>query len=408
MEESVLGNALLSLVHWLAQIYASVVDVHCLSGCLDPQHQKILNMLGNVMDKIVSNQFLMGVIYVGKHEDPEIIIKMQKKCSDIKNATVNSSFVNTYHSKCFEEQLKSVAFVDANTLVQQDAEIAPETITYCLQPLIAVEVLMHPNSSTQSYVSLLLMIQRLKNYSMSRLYCELIRSCLASLYNVCGISGTNRESMWCAVTFIKVPQILKELNSICKTSTDEKLDFSPDIIAAFELLLEDPILDYLDTKCGCNTIESLLVELEKHNLVNEMHVKHFAARRESVTIALSKIELNKQQTQIITLIKRAEHPLPGILKALECDYNKMHEPLLAMLYQVLSKSGNSFELILSVVTVEGKLKTFVSRLIRYNESSKQVAGESEQAGKIRAALFDVSFLMLTFIVQTYGSEVSIR
>lgn len=82
----------------------------------------------------------------------------------------------------------------------------------------------------------------------------------------------------------------------------------------------------------------------------------------------------------------------------------MQEPLLGMFCQVLS--GNSLELILSVASVEGKLKTFVSRLINCNESSKQVPGETGNPAMIRSTLFDVSFLMLTCIVQTYGSDVS--
>lgn len=83
----------------------------------------------------------------------------------------------------------------------------------------------------------------------------------------------------------------------------------------------------------------------------------------------------------------------------------MQEPLLGMFCQVLS--GNSLELILSVASVEGKLKTFVSRLINCNESSKQLVGETGKSATIRSSLFDVSFLMLTCIVQTYGSEVSV-
>lgn len=67
--------------------------------------------------------------------------------------------------------------------------------------------------------------------------------------------------------------------------------------------------------------------------------------------------------------------------------------------------GNSFELILSVATVEGRLKTFVSRLIQCNENSKQIPGELGKLSIIRSTLFDVSFLMLTSIVQTYGSDV---
>lgn len=95
-------------------------------------------------------------------------------------------------------------------------------------------------------------------------------------------------------------------------------------------------------------------------------------------------------------------PLSGILKTLATDYNKVQEHLLSMLGQVLS--GNSLELILSVASIEGKLKVFTQRLIKCNEYSKQVPGETGKPALIRLALFDVSFLMLFFIVQTYGSE----
>lgn len=161
----------------------------------------------------------------------------------------------------------------------------------------------------------------------------------------------------------------------------------------------------MDTKCVCNTIEFLLVELGKHHLVNEMHIKQFTAKRDAISSALMKLDLNaKQQPSIIQFVIRAETPFTGILKALSADYNKMQEPLVGMLCQVLT--GNSVELILSVATVEGKLKTFVSRLINCNEMSRQQPGEVGRPAMIRSSLFDVSFLMLTFIVQMYGSSVS--
>lgn len=186
---------------------------------------------------------------------------------------------------------------------------------------------------------------------------------------------------------------------------DEKLDYCPDVVKAFEQLGEDPILDFMDTKCACNTIEFLLVELGKQHLVNEKHIKQFTSKRDVISSALMKIDLNNQQPSLIKFVIRAETPFTGILKALSADYNKMQEPLVGMLCQVLT--GNSFELILSVATVEGKLKTFVSRLINCNEMSKHVPGEVGKPAMIRSSLFDVSFLMLTFIVQMYGSSVSV-
>lgn len=159
----------------------------------------------------------------------------------------------------------------------------------------------------------------------------------------------------------------------------------------------------MDTKCACNTMELLLIELGKQHLVNEKHRKEFTAKRDPISSALMKINLNKQPS-LIKFVIVAETPFTGILKALSADYNKMQEPLVGMLCQVLT--GNSFELILSVATVEGKLKTFVSRLINCNEMSKQQPGEVGKPAMIRSSLFDVSFLMLTFIVQMYGSSVS--
>lgn len=194
--------------------------------------------------------------------------------------------------------------------------------------------------------------------------------------------------------------------SIFSASENENLDYSPNIVVALEMLNEDPFLDFLDTKCACNTIEYLLSELAKHGLINELQVQKFASARDSIMVLLAKNDSTTQQPSIIKLVKRAEPAFSGILKALDGEYSKMQEPLLGMLCQTLSGSGNSFELILSIAAVEGKLKTFVSRLIRCNESSKQVIGEVDKAAQNRSALFDVSFLMLTFIVQTYGSEVS--
>lgn len=67
-----------------------------------------------------------------------------------------------------------------------------------------------------------------------------------------------------------------------------------------------------------------------------------------------------------------------------------------MLHQVLT--GNSFELVLAVATVQGQLRTLVQRLVRFNEVSK-VGGD-----RARSQLFDISFLMLVAIVQRHGAS----
>lgn len=127
-----------------------------------------------------------------------------------------------------------------------------------------------------------------------------------------------------------------------------------------------------------------------------------------MTAALQKLEPSNTPTSSIPkVIIRAEPTLAGILKTLNADYTKIHEALLSMLYQVLA--GKSFELMLAVATVEGKLKTFVTKLIKFNECSRQINEPvPPKTAATRAMLFDVSFLMLCSIVQTYGSDVSLQ
>lgn len=150
----------------------------------------------------------MGVIFVAKHQDADIMSKINRNYIEIKKNSISAGF--NIPGKQFEEYLKKIAYIDWKTLdvVPNSESTAVETITNCLQPLLAVKVHLNPSSDTQMFVNDLLMIQRLKNYSLSRLFCETIRACLMSLYNV---SGKLRESIWCAFAFIKVPHILRQL-----------------------------------------------------------------------------------------------------------------------------------------------------------------------------------------------------
>nr|XP_029732381.1 mediator of RNA polymerase II transcription subunit 24 [Aedes albopictus] len=409
-EEALLTKAMLSLVYWLMQIYEHAVETFGENRSLSADQQEVVEKTANVLEKIVQNQFLLGVVYVGKLADPELFGLVAKKCLDIESLTAKTGFVPPVVSQknvTVNDYIRKVQTIETGTLEMKDFDgKGVEPITFCMQPLIAIDILLNPNCDTQMYVLEFLSIRSLKNYPLSRLYCEIIRGCLTCLNNV---SGTSRESFICAFTFIKVPQIIRQIHRQSRVLNasdfeDAKPDYSPEVVEAFELLLQDSaILDFMDAKCACNTVEYLLNEMLKHHLINEKQSKMIAAKRDVITSGLQKLDLNTNQHSIVKFVLRAEPPLVGILKTLSSDYNKVQEALLGMLCQVLS--GNSFELILSVATVEGKLKTFVAGLIKCNENSKQVPGEMGKPAMTRAALFDVSFLMLVFIVQNYGSEV---
>ena len=176
-----------------------------------------------------------------------------------------------------DDSLKKLCNLEIENIVSNFAKIDAEPITYCLQPLIAVQNLVNPSTETSTYISQLHMIQRLKNYSNPRLYCEVIRACMMCLHDV---TGAFKESHWAGFTVLKLPQILKELHSSTLNGENETFEYSQDVIEAFELLLRyTPLLDKMDIICVGNSVEFLLNELQKVNLVTEKQAKQISSRR---------------------------------------------------------------------------------------------------------------------------------
>lgn len=362
------------------------------------QHQQILNLTKELLEHVSDNHYLIANWHIATREDPDRYKKIQRKYAEFKKLVASKKCISLQGQIEQLPLLKSDGSILINGKLEAETEIT-ESITLCLQPYTVTNVLLHPNCSTKSYVSHLQMIQRLKNYPLARVYSEMIRAAMITLHSVANENDVNRESMWYAFAFIKVPYILKQLH-VANSPEPTSNAYSSDMVLAIETIIEDPMFDMLDTFCATNTIEYFLKELVKHNMITSEHEQGFVARRDPMLIQLINIDSKHQPPPILKQLKKAEQLLCGISKTLETDHKQ--EPLLEMLCQLLS--GNNLELILAVATMDGKLKTFVSRLIRCNENSR-ASSDNTKPVAIRQALFDVTFLLLTFIVQLYGSDV---
>lgn len=389
-EEGILAGAVLSLSHWLLQCY-----LHALNNNQESTSEMLSKPIA-ILDQLLKCDFTTAMLYLAKHDDKDLYIEVVKKCQEVETAISQNPPVKTVVP--IQDILMKLCNLElgTNSLLPCSTEKNVEPLTYCLQALLAIEVLLNPSCDTQVLVNQLLMIQRIKGYSNARLYCELIRACLMILNDVL---GTSKESQWGAFTFLKVPHILQQLHNTNKGGEEE---FSQDVVDSLELLMQfSPLLDTMDARCSCNNLECFLSELSKLKLVSDMHVTLYRDKRESASEGLHKMEPVSSGQPITKVIIRAEPTLTRILKTLDAEYAK--EALLSMLCQVLT--GKSFELILAVATVEGKLRTLVQKLINFNECCKQGIDESPKHAQTRAMLFDITFLMLCYIVQTFGSEV---
>lgn len=393
MEEEILAFAVSSIIFWLLQVYHYSLSKYPSSNPI--QSQELLEKSTLLLTSIVNSDFLIAMFYLAKQNDSDEYNEVTKKCQEITAfMMMNTQFKApvTIH-----ETLQKICNMDIDKIAPLNNK--PEAVTHCLQALIAVNVLANPSADIHQLSGQLIMIQRIKAYPLSRLYCELIRACFISLNDAS--KDASKQALWAAFTFLKLPQIISYIHNICGTSNKEG-DSSAEVIEAFEKLLQGtPLLDVVDAKNSCNSIVSLLEPLVKLNVVSETQLAYFSQKRESKDVKLQKLEPTGLQGSVPSFITRAEPTLAGMLKTMGGDFHKTQDSLYPMLCQIVG--GTTLDTILAVATVEGKLKLFASRLIKFNEFALLTASE-KGASQSKVYIFDISFLILCSIVQEYGAE----
>ncbi|KAG7260038.1 hypothetical protein CRUP_001822 [Coryphaenoides rupestris] len=228
---------------------------------------------------------------------------------------------------------------------------------------------------------------------------EIWKACFTGLIE--SPEGTE-ELKWTAFMFLKIPQVLLKLKS---PQSDRGQEFMDDVNVAFEYLLKlTPLLDKADQRCNCDCLNMLLQECNKLGLLSDSNAANLSSKRaEGREYSPRRTTENANIQPNPGLILRAEPTVTNILKTVDADHSKSPEGLLGVLAHMLS--GKSLDLLLAAAAATGKLKSFARKFIKLNEFPKHISGEGSKSASVRALLFDISFLMLCHVVQTYGSEV---
>ncbi|XP_038595560.1 mediator of RNA polymerase II transcription subunit 24 isoform X2 [Micropterus salmoides] len=262
---------------------------------------------------------------------------------------------------------------------------------------IMLEGTMNLTGETQPLVEQLMMIKRMQRIPAPLFVLEIWKACFTGLIE--SPEGTE-ELKWTAFTFLKIPQVLLRLKKY--PQGDRGQDFMDDVNIAFQYLLKlTPLLDKADQRCNCDCLGMLLQECNKLGLLSDSNTACLTSKREFAPRLKTAENANIQPNP--GLILRAEPTVTNILKTVDADHSKSPEGLLGVLGHMLS--GKSLDLLLAAAAATGKLKSFARKFIKLNEFPKHISGEGSKSASVRALLFDISFLMLCHVVQTYGSEV---
>ncbi|XP_044035628.1 mediator of RNA polymerase II transcription subunit 24 isoform X1 [Siniperca chuatsi] len=266
---------------------------------------------------------------------------------------------------------------------------------------IMLEGTMNLTGETQPLVEQLMMIKRMQRIPAPLFVLEIWKACFTGLIE--SPEGTE-ELKWTAFTFLKIPQVLLRLKKY--PQGDKGQDFMDDVNIAFQYLLKlTPLLDKADQRCNCDCLGMLLQECNKLGLLSDSNTACLTSKRTEDREFAPRLKTaeNANIQPNPGLILRAEPTVTNILKTVDADHSKSPEGLLGVLGHMLS--GKSLDLLLAAAAATGKLKSFARKFIKLNEFPKHISGEGSKSASVRALLFDISFLMLCHVVQTYGSEV---
>ncbi|XP_062234475.1 mediator of RNA polymerase II transcription subunit 24 [Platichthys flesus] len=345
------------------------------------------------LHRLMTSNKNRALVHIARLEDQgswssveQAIQKVTDGLSSIPNQTLRTKL---------EESLSLVKGVPLMLSEQSDPPVHASFPS--VHAFIMLEGTMNLTGETQPLVEQLMMIKRMQQIPTPHFVLEVWKACFTGLIE--SPEGTE-ELKWTAFTFLKIPQVLLRLKKY--PQGDKGQDFMEDVNIAFQYLLQlTPLLDKADQRCNCDCLGMLLQECNKLGLLSDSNTANLTSKREFSPRPKTAENANIQPNP--GLILRAEPTVTNILKTVDADHSKSPEGLLGVLGHMLS--GKSLDLLLAAAAATGKLKSFARKFIKLNEFPKHISGEGSKSASVRALLFDISFLMLCHVVQTYGSEV---
>ncbi|XP_025058685.1 mediator of RNA polymerase II transcription subunit 24 isoform X4 [Alligator sinensis] len=389
-----LCRALMSALNWLLRCAAFYTEKF--KEMLDQvAAENQLKMCLERLEKILDSMKNRALIHIAKLEETsswstveQSLVKLGENLNNLSSPQLRSQA-----DECIS-LIKSIP-----TMLSAHSDQLNKTGFPTIHAVVLLEGTMNLTGETQPLVEQLMMVKRMQRIPSPLFVLEIWKACFVGLIE--SPEGTE-ELKWTAFTFLKIPQVLVKLK---KYPQGEK-DFTEDVNCAFEFLLKlTPLLDKADQRCNCDCTSLLLQECSKQGLLSETNMTNLTAKRtadrEHAPRLKSAENANIQPNP--GLILRAEPTVTNILKTMDADHSKSPEGLLGVLGHMLS--GKSLDLLLAAAAATGKLKSFARKFIKLNEFTKHISGEGSKAASVRALLFDISFLMLCHVAQTYGSEV---
>ena len=222
---------------------------------------------------------------------------------------------------------------------------------------------------------------------------QLVRCCLLAMNEHDGFEVLK----WHAFTLIKLPRL------VAMMAGDKG---KADVYTGLRSVLDNQaLLDSTDARCkGADSYELIVRSMKA--MISDKDTEELLGLRQVQLDKRKMIDLKPPpDSRDVNLIIKADSTLATIIQTFENRSTEQaeFENLLSVMNHIIK--GSSFDLLLSASAANGSLTALVTKLLLFNEGCKESPGESVRVSQNRAALFDMTFLMLVYIIQCFGSDV---
>ena len=410
-----LNNSLMKIVTWLLRLYSSIIET--LHRGQAPELITNGQKTFEVLTEFYKDEFLLNLMYVVKIDDKDAYSKMSQMCKQIDTLMnmKNSSLPNDIKVGYSSEVMMGLKSLDPLKNEGKIVSIANElpSFVHAIQPMLMFEALFHPTSDLNSLSQYFhALTYSLGNVSFSDMVHEILRSLLLSISQKEGLEPLKLD----AFILVRLPALLEKMFKLYKASdSNAPLKTPTDLYKAFDKLIgNESLLDSTDLRCKCNIIDVLLRIVSKSSipLMTDTEKEDVLKKRQKRIQANAQINSSLIPDSIIGNIRnfeltyKAEGTLDNVLSTFEhADHSKPDslESLIGVLINVFK--CESFDMWQAVTCATGKLPNLLHFLLKFNQQSQESQGESIRNSSLRAALFDMTFLMIVYCAQCFGIQV---
>ncbi|ODM91250.1 Mediator of RNA polymerase II transcription subunit 24, partial [Orchesella cincta] len=351
-----LALALQSVVCWLLScMYSSLENLSDITEFpAEAEDSKIVLKCRNLMDYFLVDPYLFNLINVANKEDEESYVKIIKMSKEVDKFVDGHNQREISHVTSLIDKLSKPRVpktTKTHPLEKSFDGLQTKVGNPSIQAIIMKAALLRSSQDIPAIVSELILVKQLQNVDLVNFYSEILHSALMGLVDA---FGKEQELAFIGFTFLQLPSLVNTVREKLLDSTNDAF------LRGLEVyIMNESCLNVADAKLHCCTLEFLLKSFANVRLINET----------------DKASLLKLRTSKGSSIK----PTPG-------------------------SSPKTFNVIITAAATTGRLQQFTSKLIKLNQLSRQASGELNKASNTRAIIFDLSFLMLCYIVQLHGPK----